>query len=149
MADVQPARSELDLRDYVGVVRRQKWPIFAITLAVVLLAIGVSLVQTPIYEAEANLIIEVPAASLAVAAPGSEQGVSQEQVQTEAELMGSGPIKRRIAEQLGYVPDVDIATIEGSPAIAITGRLPMRSTAWPHCPSTRNCATSGAIKSMI
>ncbi len=122
MADVQPARSELDLRDYVGVVRRQKWPIFAITLAVVLLAIGVSLVQTPIYEAEANLIIEVPAASLAVAAPGSEQGVSQEQVQTEAELMGSGPIKRRIAEQLGYVPDVDIATIEGSPAIAITSR---------------------------
>ena len=66
MADVKPPRSELDLRDYVGVIRRRKWEVIIITAVVVVLAIGISLAQTRIYEAQATLVLETPVASSAV-----------------------------------------------------------------------------------
>jgi non-specific protein-tyrosine kinase len=123
MTDVQPARLELDLRDYVGVIRRRKWSIIAITFVVTVLAIGISLVQTPIYEAEAVLIFEVPAASAAIS--GSvrpDEGVTQAQVETEAELMQSWPITLAIRNQLGYRPKVKVQTKEETPVVFITYR---------------------------
>lgn len=125
MADVQPARSELDLRDYVGVIRRQKWTVLGITFAVALIAIGVSLAQTRIYEAKATLVLEVPVASSAVGSSAvTDVGVTQQQVETEAELMRSRPITRAIAEQLGYAPDVDIKTVQDTPAVLVVSRDP-------------------------
>ena len=123
MAEVQPTRSELDLRDYVGVIRRRKWVVIGITFAITLVAIAFSLVQTRIYEAKAALVIEVPVASTAITSQAQpDQGVTQAQVETEAELMRSRPINKAIADQLGYAPDVDIKTVEESPVVYVTSR---------------------------
>ncbi|MHB1137292.1 MAG: Wzz/FepE/Etk N-terminal domain-containing protein, partial [Coriobacteriia bacterium] len=41
---------ELDLRDYISVIMARKWVIIGITAAVTVVALAVSLVQTPVYE---------------------------------------------------------------------------------------------------
>lgn len=45
------------LRDYVGVLRARAWMIAAIVVVTTAVALGLSLVQEPVYEAEANLLI--------------------------------------------------------------------------------------------
>lgn len=123
MADVTPARSELDLRDYVTVIRRQRWTIIVIALAIAVVTIAISLFQTRIYEAESTVVLEVPVASSAISSSlDPDQAVTQAQVETEAELMRSRPINRSIAEQLGYQPDVTIKTVEATPVVFITSR---------------------------
>lgn len=122
MADVKPTRSELDLRDYVGVIRRRKWEVIVVTAAVVVITMVVSLVQTRIYEATATLVLEVPVASSAVGGGTTEAAVTPAQVETEAEIMRSVPIARAINEKLGYAPDVDIETVEETPAVFVVSR---------------------------
>ncbi|MBX3285577.1 MAG: polysaccharide biosynthesis tyrosine autokinase [Actinobacteria bacterium] len=123
MADVKPPRSELDLRDYVGVIRRRKWEVIIITAVVVVLAIGISLAQTRIYEAKATLVLETPVAGSAVGSnTAPDSAVTPAQVETEAEIMRSVPIGRAVKEQLGYAPDVDIETVEETPAVFVVSR---------------------------
>lgn len=123
MADTQPVRSELELRDYVGVIRRRKLSVAIVVLVVVALAVGITMLQTKVYEAEATLVLETPLATVISnnSAP-VDQAVTDAAVETEAQLMGSRPVGRAIEKELGYSPDVDIQTIEGTPAVFVTSR---------------------------
>jgi succinoglycan biosynthesis transport protein ExoP len=126
MADTQSVRSELELRDYLGVLRRRKWSIVVVMVIVVGAAVGFTLVQTKVYEAKATLVIETSLASqVLIPTAAVEAAVTDAQVQTEAELMQAFPTTRAITKQLGYLPDVDIETVEGTPAVFVTSRDPL------------------------
>ena len=125
MSQTTPARSELELRDYVGVIRRRKVSILLVTFALLAITMVVTFMMTPVYEAEASVILEQPIATgLLNPNAASISAVTDAEVQTEAELMQSRPINRAIGEKLGYEPDVDVSTKEGSPAVLVTSRDP-------------------------
>lgn len=121
MADSQPVRTELELRDYVGVLRRRKFIIIVVTLVVVGLAVGITMLRPKIYEGEATLVIETPIEKK-ITQPNAPTEVTDADVQTEAELMQSRRIVRQINNELGYAPKVHIQTIEGTPAVFVSSR---------------------------
>ena len=90
----------ISLRDYLIVLRRQRWVIAVTTVLVVAAAVAVSLVQTPIYEAEADVVVEPLRRT---------QDVTLEQllvpsaavVETERVIMLSRPVTERVIERLG------------------------------------------------
>ncbi|MGH9183035.1 MAG: Wzz/FepE/Etk N-terminal domain-containing protein [Acidimicrobiales bacterium] len=49
--------AELDLRRYLGILRRRKATIVVTVLVMVAGAVGVSLLQTPVYQGEARLLL--------------------------------------------------------------------------------------------
>jgi len=63
--DVQQPAPEpaLDLRDYLGVLRRRKWTIGLITVITVASAVAFSFQQTPIYASTAKVLVKPPTAN--------------------------------------------------------------------------------------
>jgi polysaccharide biosynthesis transport protein len=93
----------ISLQDYLVVLRRQRWLIIAVTVAVVVVAVGVSFAQTPVYEAETEVVVEPVRRT---------QDVSLEElllpqanvVETERVVATSRRVAERVAEELG-LPD--------------------------------------------
>ena len=56
--DYATAPDELDLRDYLRVIGRRKWIIVASTFVVVVGALVASFLQTPVYQAETEVLLE-------------------------------------------------------------------------------------------
>jgi len=95
------ADGELELRDYLRVLRRRKATIIAAALAVVAISSVASLLQTPIYRATADVLLQPrstetmfdptvsPAARLALSAP------------TEIRVLESEPVRRLVSEEIG------------------------------------------------
>ena len=57
---------DVDLREYIAVVRKQKWFIAIVTAVVVLFAVGMTVRSTPVYTSEARVLVlpTAPANSL-------------------------------------------------------------------------------------
>ena len=81
-----------DLREYLGVLRTRKWTIILATALVLGSALFFSTRQTPLYEAEARLLLSAPA---------DPSGYFQlTNLQTEAEIVSSEPVAARVIEEL-------------------------------------------------
>lgn len=91
-----PRSEEVDLNEYLDVLRRRSLIVVIATLVGSLLALGVSLVQTPIYTARAQILLEPPADLPAGIRPS--QALS---VETEARLLASASVAERAREMLG------------------------------------------------
>jgi capsular exopolysaccharide synthesis family protein len=122
MSAAPAARSELELRDYLGVLKRRKLSIILSVVVVVGVVMAYTFVVTPVYEARASLIIEEALATTILNPSATSGSVTDEDVATEAKLMDSRPIRRFVTEALGYEPDVKLATESGIPAIDIKKR---------------------------
>ncbi|MBW3577815.1 MAG: polysaccharide biosynthesis tyrosine autokinase [Actinobacteria bacterium] len=89
----------LDLRDYLAVVRRQKVLIAATVGIVVVAAMAVTLLQTPVYESTVELVVE-PLGSAEQSA--LEQALfGKTELETQRKLVSSTPVAGRVVEQLG------------------------------------------------
>lgn len=118
----------IDLRDYVDVVRRQWWVVVATVVLVVGAALGYSNLQTPVYEASAEITLEPPA-----------EGDTAEQVlfggidqQAQPHVITSRPVLERVMREhglehdddravRGFANSVDVA-VEGGGVFEITVR---------------------------
>jgi polysaccharide biosynthesis transport protein len=90
----------ISLQDYLVVLRRQRWIIVATVVVVVVAALAVSFAQTPIYEAEAEVVVEPVRRTQDVSleellAPQSNV------VQTERLVVTSRPVAERVVDELG------------------------------------------------
>lgn len=106
----------MELRDYINVIRARKWVIIQAVIIVTLTALVVSLVQTPVYESEAQILIAETGTSsdifgdLGISISSSaERGLS-----TQVQLMQVRPLlENTIAElDLGITPEQLAAKIE-------------------------------------
>jgi succinoglycan biosynthesis transport protein ExoP len=90
----------ISLQDYLTILRRRRWLVLGTIVAVVVTALAVSFAQTPIYEAETEVVVEPVRRT---------QDVTLEQllapvgdaVQTERLIVTSRPVAERVAEELG------------------------------------------------
>ncbi|MBW3562652.1 MAG: polysaccharide biosynthesis tyrosine autokinase, partial [Actinobacteria bacterium] len=108
----------LDLRDYLAVLRRRRRLIVATVVIVVAAAIGVTMLQTPLYQSTVELVVEpfdgpTDRSALERALFGNTE------LQTQRKLVKSVPVAERVIEDLGLdrapkelleVIDVDVVT---------------------------------------
>jgi non-specific protein-tyrosine kinase len=91
----------IDLREYIAIVRTRKWTIILTAALVVIATLAFSLQQTPLYTAEARLLVEP--------LPPSEQETLAPVVnlETERELVQSVPVAELVKEELDLDTPVD------------------------------------------
>ncbi len=96
---MQNTSDEMTLRDYAGVVDRRKWIVITAVLIATIVALVLSALQTPIYSASADILIQ----------PRGQDGLFDIQVmalndraiQTEIQVIEGEAIRQRVQADLG------------------------------------------------
>ena len=65
-----PQLEEMTLRDYASVVWRRKWIVILPMVLTTLVAIGLSMAQTPMYRASAQVLVKTPATAYSLGSTG-------------------------------------------------------------------------------
>ncbi|MDQ3979443.1 MAG: polysaccharide biosynthesis tyrosine autokinase [Actinomycetota bacterium] len=103
------------LADYVAVVRRRKLVIIFVSLVVVGTAVGISMVQTPVYEGRARLRLE------ATQSPFDQSGLRLDPtfVQTEIQEIQSEPVREEVRKRIGVAPRVTALAVGQTSVIEV------------------------------
>ena len=92
----------MELRDYFSVMRRRRWVIFLAVFVVAATALLMSSLQTPVYEAEARVLLE-PSVSLF---DETSTPIGPAAVRTEIEVLTSAGVAQLVRERIGAAPKV-------------------------------------------
>ena len=112
------ATSNLELRDYMSILRRRRVLIALITGAVVVVTLAYSLTRTPLYEAKAQVIIQSRESDKVL---GANIGADADAIRREILLMQSNQYVTAVKARLGYLPKPDLeANTQVTPAVRIT-----------------------------
>lgn len=122
-----------DLRDYGRTVWRRRWLIVATTAIAVAAAVGVSVLQTPIYEGTADVIIQ-PSETQQILNPANQNGqgsqVATRDVDAETAVLRSKVVQDATKQKLGHTPDVSISSDSAnSNIVSVSARSTNASTA--------------------
>ena len=114
--------AELGLRDYLRIVGRRKQLITVIVLLITVPAVVLSLLQTPVYEGEAEILLQ-PRTSETLFDPNSGVRVDPaRQVQNEIRILTSAPVRAAVREQIGSAPKVDASAIGSTDLVRVSAR---------------------------
>jgi len=92
----------LTLRDYWSVVRRRKWIVLGAMLSAFSAATALSFLQDPIYETEAQMLVEPRAAANVFGQDPALNAQSLERaIQTEIQVLEGQTVRQRVQEDLG------------------------------------------------
>ncbi len=118
----QEEPSELDLREFLRVIRRRRWLVLAACLATVATALGASFLRTPMYESTAHLLVQTQGQD-SLFNPVTGQRIDPERaVQSEILVVKSEPVRDLVRRQLGTAPDIEAGVIAETDGIEITAR---------------------------
>jgi capsular exopolysaccharide synthesis family protein len=104
----------MELRDYLTVLRHRKWLIAAAGVLVGLTALALSLVQTPVYQASARLLLEPTQSVFESASPPPVD------VATEIQRLESRPVEDAVRQKVGAAPKVKAIRVEQTQVIRLT-----------------------------
>ncbi len=126
--------SDVGARRYLHVVRRRKWVVVVAMLVVVATAVGVSLAQTPVYDAHADLLIKEPAtigSGSVFNQPNQCQTDVSVLVGTQIQIVTSRPIKNAVTQKVGGLPRVVVTEVGQTDVIRVTSSStsPQRASA--------------------
>ncbi|HYI61132.1 MAG TPA: polysaccharide biosynthesis tyrosine autokinase [Acidimicrobiales bacterium] len=113
---------QLELRDYLTVLRRRKLTIALTAIAVVAVALGLSLLQEPQYRATAEILLRRQGTQDIIS--GDQQPTNSfdetQRVQTEIEVMRSRSVRDAVRDELGYTASVSIAPKGDTSVVSIS-----------------------------
>jgi len=89
---------QTDLKEYLRVLRTRKWSIILITVILTGAALFYSYRQTPVYQAEARVLVQAFSINPLQPIAGGQQGVD---LPTEAQLVATQPVAALAAKDLG------------------------------------------------
>ncbi len=121
----ETAERELTLRDYARVVARRKWVVVVAVLATVGTAIALAALQTPVYQAEAQMLVKTRASDTIFDNGATSYGDPKRAVQTEIKVLESEPVAQRVQQDLGLtaLPPDAVGTVQGdTDVVAVTVR---------------------------
>lgn len=110
-----------DLRRYLRIVRR-RWLLIAVTaLLVVAAALSFSLTETPTYSASAEIVF-TPQPGALTATASTESIDPARDVETQIEVLTSGPVRQQVAKALNVAvaPRITAAAVTDANAFVIT-----------------------------
>lgn len=96
--------AQFDLADYLRVLQRRKLTILLVTLGLVAAALVASLLQSPVYEGKAEVLLRPREQSVFTSESGSSPPVGT--VETELRVLKSDAVRGAVREKLGSVPNV-------------------------------------------
>ena len=108
--DEPPDPHELDLQHYVLVLRRRKKLVALVTLGMVAAALGVSWLQTPAYQASAEVLLQ-PRLSDSVFSSNGGSAEPPRTVETEVRVLKSDAVRSAVREKLGTTPRVSASRL--------------------------------------
>ena len=112
---------ELDLRHYLDVVRRRKWTIIVVAALVTVVAVILSLSQTPRYRATAEVLLQGDDAEQRLGAGGqTDPRASAGRVETEIGVIESNLVRQAVEEDLGREPDVSVSAVGETDIVEIS-----------------------------
>ena len=120
MLPQEAAEAELDLRDYLQVIRRRK-AIIALSVVIVLGgSLALSAAQTPRYAAVAKLLLRPRSAGNVFAGGAPQSNVNSERsIQTEIEVIKADPVQALVREKIGSAPSVQVRPVGQTDVVTI------------------------------
>src|SRR5688572_25996687 len=117
---------DMTLRDYWSVVRRRKWIVVGAVVAALTGALVMSLLQSPIYEAEAQMLVE-PRATSNVFEQDPTLNVQnlERAIQTEIQVLEGQTVRQRVQDDLGLAslpPEVHASAIGSTDVVSVKVR---------------------------
>ena len=112
--------NELDLRDYLGIIRKRKLLIAATAIAVMAIVISLTLLQTPVYRSGADVLLQARTSEQLLQQGSGRQDAAQTIVNTEIEVMKSRSVLDAVEKELGFRPAVAIAGRGETYVVAVT-----------------------------
>ncbi len=112
-------RSGTELSNYLAVLQRRKWTIALAVAVVVGTTLALSLIQTPIYEGRARMLLQNNQSLFATAAP---QRVDPSLVETEIEILHSEPVRALVRERVGSAPGVSATPVGNTAVVRVTAQ---------------------------
>lgn len=117
--DVVSTQGEFGLRDYLGVLKRRKRTVVATVVALVGIALVLSLLQTPMYAAEAKIVLRQDSGDSVFSQSRSGVVDPARVVQTEMEMLQSKPVEDKVRETIGSAPKVAVRPIPQADVIVV------------------------------
>ena len=84
---------ELELRDYLRVLRRRKGTVLLAVLVVIGVALAVAEIQTPVYQAKAEILLQQGAGRTLFNPNTGQPNDPTRAVQTQIQVIQSSPVK--------------------------------------------------------
>lgn len=120
---MEPEQTDMSLRDYGRVVSRRKWIVVCAVLTSVFAAVLFSSLQTSIYEADTEILIE-PRDGAGLFEDRASS-VNNRSIQTEIRVIEGAAVRARVQENLGLdtePPEVVASSIQDTDVIRLTVR---------------------------
>jgi capsular exopolysaccharide synthesis family protein len=111
----------MELRDYLSLLGRRKWVIALAAFLVAAAALGASVLQTPIYQADARVFLEAPNS---VFDSAGVQQLGTGVVQTEIQRMQSAPVRDAVRTKLGTAPPVSVTQVGVTQVLQVSVKSP-------------------------
>lgn len=119
--DPDAPTTEVDLRSYLGSLRRRKWTIVATTVLVVGAALALSYSKTPLYQARAELLVERSHADLSGGDASRMVYVDPDRMlATEIKRLRGERIRQLVRDRLGYPAPVSARPSKTEDVISLT-----------------------------
>jgi succinoglycan biosynthesis transport protein ExoP len=116
----EAADAELELRDYLQVVRRRKAIIAFSALIALGVSVALSAAQTPRYAAVAKLLIRPRSAGTVFTGGAIQSNVNSERaVQTEIEVVKAEPVRALVRQLIGNAPSVQVRSVGQTDVVTI------------------------------
>jgi capsular exopolysaccharide synthesis family protein len=121
---------QLELRDYLSVLRRRKVVIVLTAFLVLGAALAYSYAQTPSYEATAEVLVR-PRTTERIFTPNANQNSvdSQRAIDTEIKVLQSRTVQDAVRRKLGRIPGVSSSTAGQTDVITVSVRSTKASQA--------------------
>ena len=109
---------EMTLRDYAVVVWRRKWLVIVPALLTGFVAAVLTLAQTPMYRASADVLVRLPPTATSLGATGAV--LSPRLVENEFETASGSTLKSEVRAVIGSEPTLSVSSKEGSDVFTFT-----------------------------
>src|SRR5262245_6588385 len=120
----EPEPKELELRDYLRVLRRRKWTIILTAFVVVGAAVAYSSFQTPVYEATAEVLVRQRSTE-SLFNPVNRSGTATDAkraIDTEITVLTSRTVRDAVYDKLGRRPRIAASSAGDTDVISVTAR---------------------------
>ena len=109
---MQDGRGGSDLRSYVRVLRRRKTYVILAVVAVTAGALGLSLVQSRVYEGTSSLLLAPKSSESLFQNANQQAGQSPSALaETQIELIQSAPVAQEVRKRIGIAPAISISQV--------------------------------------
>ena len=112
-------------RQWTAVLRRRALMVALVAVALVVAALVVSVLQTPVYEARARVLAQVPT----MLSSTSEMSSASSSTETEAEVLVSEPVQTLVRQRVGETPEVRAEPVGRSLVMEVVARSSRRGKA--------------------